>query len=90
MASVLINLAGSGSVVVNEIAGGSHSPNSAHYDGIAIDIGQYNGRRLERGYAGATVVTNACSAGGASRIFNINLGCGKTCTDHSSWAHCRW
>jgi len=90
MANVLNELAKVGKVSVNEIAGGSHSVGSRHYAGIGIDIGSFNGKRLEKGVAEAMTVINMCKKLGAENIFNANLNCGSTCDQHNGWVHCDW
>ena len=37
--------------VLGEIAGGSHSKNSRHYAGVALDVNVINGKRVSRLHA---------------------------------------
>eukprot|EP01062_Namystynia_karyoxenos_P004819 TRINITY_DN11699_c0_g3_i1.p1 TRINITY_DN11699_c0_g3~~TRINITY_DN11699_c0_g3_i1.p1 ORF type:complete len:1653 (+),score=268.16 TRINITY_DN11699_c0_g3_i1:269-4960(+) len=91
MAKSLLHMARNATIYVSSIAGSVHSPGSAHYDGVAFDIGTYSGLRLskENGKE-AEKVFEACEKYGASKIFNINRECGQPCQSHTTWVHCRW
>jgi hypothetical protein len=56
------------SVSISEIAGGSHSPHSLHYEGKALDVRVVNGTAVRPGSA-YMVVVRACQAAGATQIY---------------------
>jgi len=90
MAAALLEISKIGKVVINEIAGGSHSKGSRHYAGVAIDIGKLNGKAFTYGVPEARQVINICDKFGADQILNINLSCGDACQVHNGWIHCSW
>jgi len=90
LAAALLEISKLGTVVLNEIAGGSHSAGSRHYDGIAMDIGSLNGKPFTYGVPEARQVIDICDKFGADQILNINLNCGQVCQTHSNWIHCSW
>lgn len=90
MAAALLEISKIGKVVINEIAGGSHSKGSRHYAGVAIDIGKLNGKAFTYGVPEARQVINICRKFGADQILNINLSCGDACRVHNGWIHCSW
>jgi len=90
MAAALLKISKIGKVVLNEIAGGSHSVGSRHYDGVGMDLGSLNGKLFTYGVPEALQVINICREFGATEILNINLPCGKSCKVHSNWIHCAW
>ncbi|MEQ3551763.1 hypothetical protein WIS52_14915 [Pseudonocardia nematodicida] len=59
MLSALQQIGSEGGLRVSEIAGGSHSAGSKHYDGRAFDLDQYGGRST-------TTIVNRCKQLGAS------------------------
>jgi peptidoglycan hydrolase-like protein with peptidoglycan-binding domain len=69
---------------ITEIAGGSHSANSRHYAGIAIDIDMLNGARVSSTNPAVRGFMDRCRTLGASEV----LGPGSA--GHSSHIHCAW
>ena len=69
---------------VTEIAGGSHSPNSRHYAGIAFDIDTLNGARVSSNNTAVQGFMSRCRALGATEV----LGPGSA--GHSTHIHCSW
>lgn len=69
---------------VSEIAGGSHSANSAHYDGTAFDINRIGGTAVNSTNPNVSGVENACTSGGASLV----LGPGDP--GHGNHIHTQW
>jgi hypothetical protein len=55
-------------VTISEIAGGSHAPNSLHYQGKAFDVYVVNGAVVSPG-SSYMVVVRACRAMGATQVF---------------------
>jgi len=90
LAATLLKIAKLGTVVLNEIAGGSHSVGSRHYDGIGMDIGSLNGKGFTYGVPEALQVIKICREFGATEILNINIPCGDSCKKHNGWIHCAW
>jgi hypothetical protein len=76
----------SGSVTISEIAGGSHSGNSRHYAGKAVDINWVNGRHVGRG-SGYQLALDACRANGASAIYHPSY---DPYGGHYNHVHCEW
>jgi hypothetical protein len=56
------------SVTVSEVAGGSHSPGSLHYQGTALDVYAVNGVVVSPG-SGYMVVVRTCWAMGATEVY---------------------
>jgi hypothetical protein len=83
----LYYVAASYRVVVTEIAGASHSSGSAHYDGMAFDVGTVNGTPVSS-LGGATIdaVSQVCRSTGAVAVYNpLNDPAG-----HADHIHCDW
>lgn len=72
------------SVRVSELAGASHSPNSAHYDGDAIDIDMVNGAGVSASNRSVRGLKQAFRDLGASLV----LGPGDP--DHDTHVHAQW
>jgi hypothetical protein len=83
----LYYVAASYRVVVTEMAGASHSPGSAHYDGMAFDIGTVNGTPVSSlGEASIDAVSGVCRNTGAVAVYNpLNDPSG-----HADHIHCDW
>ncbi|MGW0701642.1 hypothetical protein ACWD0A_20445 [Streptomyces sp. NPDC002867] len=72
---------------VTAIAGGKHSPNSAHYKGRAFDVDIVNGSYVSTrgpGLTKAKRLMKACKSYGAKLV----LGPGDR--GHSTHVHCQW
>ena len=69
---------------VSEIAGGSHSPNSRHYAGLAFDLNQINGVDVSETNNSVAGVQKICRALGATEA----LGPGDA--GHGGHVHCAW
>lgn len=70
---------------VTSVAGGSHSPSSAHYFGQAFDIDRIDGVKINGVTHGVRSLSMACTMLGASNVLGPhNDG------SHSSHIHCRW
>lgn len=80
----ILTLADRFSFFVTEVAGGSHSPNSRHYAGIAVDFGIINGRRITVDHPDASAFQDACRSLGASEV----LGPGNS--GHDTHVHAAW
>ena len=69
---------------VTEFAGGSHSSNSRHYQGVAFDIDTLNGQRISYGHPSYRTFLKRCRQLGATEI----LGPGTR--GHSRHLHVAW
>jgi hypothetical protein len=69
---------------VTSIAGGSHSPNSYHYQGTAFDVDRIDGVKINGTTHGVREVMMACTMMGASNVLGPGDG------GHSSHIHCRF
>lgn len=77
----------SNSYRVTTIVGCSHSSNSKHYRGLAVDIDFANGKKINMtssGLATARKVMSSCRAAGATEV----LGAGDA--GHKTHVHCGW
>lgn len=72
------------SFTVSEIAGGSHSPRSRHYDGVAFDVNIINGSHVSSANTWYRGLMAACRALGATEV----LGPGDP--GHATHVHCAW
>ena len=75
-----------GSVTISEVAGGSHAPGSAHYNGRALDITWVNGRHVGYG-SNYGQAADACRAFGAGEIYTPSS---DPWGGHSRHVHCAW
>jgi hypothetical protein len=73
-------------VSVSEIAGGSHAPDSGHYQGRAVDVNVVNGVSVAGG-ASYGVVVSICHANGATTVFDPGY---DPFGGHSNHVHCGW
>jgi peptidoglycan hydrolase-like protein with peptidoglycan-binding domain len=80
----MITLSQSWSYFVTEIAGGSHSVGSRHYDGVAVDVGTINGSGVSSSNPYQSAFRSKCSSLGATEV----LGPGDS--GHSTHIHCAW
>lgn len=78
------NLAGTYSYNISEIAGGSHSVGSRHYDGVAVDVNRINGSGVSSSNPYQSAFRSRCSALGATEV----LGPGYA--GHDTHVHCAW
>ena len=69
---------------VTEIAGGSHSPGSSHYDGFAFDVGAINGVRVDSNNPDFQSFMALCRRQGAKQV----LGPGDR--GHDTHIHVSW
>jgi hypothetical protein len=79
-------LGGAARVQVSEIAGGSHAPGSAHYQGEAIDITVVNGVSIAAG-GNYTLVASVCRSYGASVVYDPAY---DPYGGHGNHVHCQW
>ena len=70
---------------VTSIAGGSHSANSYHYQGRAVDFDRINGVKINGDSQAARTIMQRCRDLGASNV----LGPSNNAA-HQSHVHCRW
>ena len=80
----MITLSQSWTYFVTEIAGGSHSVTSRHYDGVAVDVGTINGSGVSSSNPYQSAFRSKCSSLGATEV----LGPGDS--GHSTHIHCAW
>ncbi|MGW4528010.1 hypothetical protein [Amycolatopsis sp. NPDC004378] len=71
-------------LTINEIAGGSHTAGSRHYDGVAFDIAAINGTYVDASNPYYQQVMQSCRNNGASLV----LGPGDA--GHDTHLHCEW
>lgn len=69
---------------ITELAGGSHSSRSRHYDGVAFDIDHLNGHKVKPGHPTYRRFLKRCRELGATEIF------GPGTRGHSSHLHVAW
>jgi hypothetical protein len=69
---------------VTETCGGSHSPNSRHYAGVAFDVNEINGRHVGADHPEVGAFKQACRDLGATEV----LGPGDP--GHSTHVHSAW
>ncbi|HEY1016878.1 MAG TPA: peptidoglycan-binding protein [Herpetosiphonaceae bacterium] len=80
----MITLSNSWSYSVSEIAGGSHSSNSRHYAGVAVDVNVINGTHVSSSHPSQSSFRSKCRSLGATEV----LGPGDS--GHSTHIHCAW
>jgi hypothetical protein len=71
-------------VHVSEIAGGAHSQNSLHYQGVAFDINRINDVRIRDAITDSLTLRQECRNLGATQV----LGPGDP--GHNNHVHCAW
>jgi peptidoglycan hydrolase-like protein with peptidoglycan-binding domain len=69
---------------VSEICGGSHSSNSRHYVGVAVDVNTINGSHVSASHPNQQAFRNKCRDLGATEV----LGPGNA--GHSTHIHAGW
>ena len=74
------------SVTVSEIAGGSHAPQSAHYDGNALDINVVNGQHVSPG-SNYNAAVSICRSYGATAVYSPGY---DPYGGHGNHVHCEW
>jgi zinc D-Ala-D-Ala carboxypeptidase len=80
----MLDLAQTYSFHVNELAGGSHSKNSRHYAGVAMDIDSINGEPVSSKNQHVSGFMKRCAALGATEV----LGPGSK--GHNGHVHAAW
>ncbi|NOK57312.1 MAG: peptidoglycan-binding protein [Chloroflexi bacterium AL-W] len=80
----MLSLAQSYTYSVSEIAGGSHSSTSRHYDGVAIDVNYINGVHVGSGNQYYRAFMQKCRDLGATQVY------GPGDSGHSTHIHCAW
>lgn len=80
----LLALAEHFSFSISELAGGSHSPNSRHYVGVAADIHVINGRHVSVSHPDVHRFTDMCADLGATEIRSPGD------PGHSTHVHVAW
>jgi hypothetical protein len=81
MINALNTLAGTFSFTISEVAGGCHSANSPHYQGLAFDVNVIDGRPVNTANPDVARFRDACSALGGT-----TLGPGDP--HHDTHVHC--
>lgn len=84
MLSGMLSLAERYTYAITELCGGSHSPNSRHYAGIAIDVGVVNGQTVRSSHPDVRDFMRLCRSLGATEV----LGPGNANHDHH--VHAAW
>jgi hypothetical protein len=69
---------------ISELAGGSHSRTSRHYDGGTVDVNVINGQHVSRTHPDVANFKRDCRSLGATEV----LGPGDP--DHATHIHCAW
>jgi hypothetical protein len=80
----LLALAGSYSFSISELVGGSHSPNSRHYAGVAADVNQINGSQVRAGHPDLAAFKQKCRDLGATEVL------GPGAPGHDTHVHAAW
>jgi hypothetical protein len=84
MLAAINNLAKTYTFSISEIAGGSHSKHSRHYDGIAFDVNVLNGQHVGASHPDIAKFMQDCRNAGATEV----LGPGNA--GHATHIHCAW
>jgi len=71
-------------LTLSEIAGGSHTAGSQHYQGVAFDVASINGSSVSSSNPYYQAVMQSCRNNGASLV----LGPGDA--GHATHLHCQW
>jgi hypothetical protein len=74
------------SVVVSEVAGGSHAVGSSHYRGEAMDISVVNGVSIAAG-GNYSLVASVCRSYGATAVYDPAY---DPYGGHNNHVHCQW
>jgi hypothetical protein len=69
---------------ISELAGGSHSRGSRHYDGVTVDVNVINGQHVGATHPGVPNFKRDCRSLGATEV----LGPGDP--GHDTHIHCAW
>lgn len=80
----MLQLADTYNIRITSIAGGSHSPTSRHYAGVAFDIDKINGTPVNFSNPDYQALMRRCRALGATEV----LGPGDA--GHNTHVHCAW
>jgi hypothetical protein len=80
----ILNLAGTYSFSISELAGGSHSKTSRHYAGVTVDVNVINGQRVSATHPDVANFKRDCQRLGATEV----LGPGDP--GHATHIHCAW
>jgi len=80
----ILKLAETFSFSISELAGGSHSAGSRHYDGVTVDVNVINGQHVGAGHPDLANFKQACRDLGATEV----LGPGNP--GHATHVHCAW
>jgi hypothetical protein len=84
MLAAINKLAQTYSFSISELAGGSHSKHSLHYDGVAFDVNVLNGQRVNASHPDVAKFKRDCRSEGATEV----LGPGDA--GHATHIHCAW
>ncbi|MGL4608376.1 MAG: peptidoglycan-binding domain-containing protein [Trueperaceae bacterium] len=84
MLSAMESMAGSYTIRVTSIAGGSHSVNSSHYSGTAFDTDTINGVAVSSSNSYYRAFMQRCRDLGAKQVY------GPGDSGHSAHVHCSW
>jgi hypothetical protein len=80
----LLDLAGTYTYSISELAGGSHTINSRHYSGVAVDVNVINGQHVGAKHPDYEAFMQQCRDLGATEV----LGPGDP--GHNTHVHCAW
>ncbi len=69
---------------ISEIAGGSHSKHSRHYDGVAFDVNVLNGQHVGAAHPDVANFKQECRNAGATEVQ------GPGDAGHATHIHCAW
>ena len=80
----ILKLAEAYSFSISELAGGSHSRGSRHYNGVTMDVNVINGRHVGKSHPDVANFMQQCRKLGATQV----LGPGSP--GHDTHVHCAW
>jgi hypothetical protein len=80
----ILKLAETYSFSISELAGGSHSKTSRHYNGVTVDVNVINGQRVSAAHPDVPKFKRDCRSLGATQV----LGPGDP--GHATHIHCAW
>ncbi|MBK3640039.1 MULTISPECIES: hypothetical protein [Streptomyces] len=84
MLNGLYNMTAAYTLSISEIAGGSHTAGSRHYNGTAFDVATIGGRTADASNPQTQALMNSCRRAGATQV----LGPGDA--GHDTHVHCAW
>lgn len=79
--NLMLSLAESYKIAISEIVGGSHSSNSRHYVGVAIDVNQIDDRQVNASHPDLTMFMQRCKELGCTEVL------GPSSAGHATHIH---